>query len=316
MAFKLRSNFTKFGLSNKFTSPLKKDPTDPAKEKDFTVTSDVTTGEDGNTVQVMERERVDIIDPTRNVENIETDNEKFLAGFSNEYKKAQESGFKGTLPEYIKKKEQGLGFTGSEEKVTEQRTITESTEQGEEVEITERPKTFYEDFNNAFNIKSERGEDGRISNFGWNNQQLTGKKGNSYNKVNFNDKETSTWLRSEEGKALKSGGYNMLTDMEDKVAGFLIEANPWIESSKTMLRTEVNKRMNSMLGLGNSSSDARDFGIDSPIEAWMNIYANNPEKLKDILKGLGLTGEGGMTEEKTITPTSKSSSTDTGWQES
>ena len=37
MAFKLRSNFTKFGLSNKFTSPLKKDPTDPTKEKDFTI---------------------------------------------------------------------------------------------------------------------------------------------------------------------------------------------------------------------------------------------------------------------------------------
>jgi len=138
MAFKLRSNFTKFGLSNKFTSPLKKDPTDPTKEKDFTVTSDVTTGEDGNTVQVMERERVDIIDPTRNVENIETDNEKFLAGFSNEYKKAQESGFKGTLPEYIKKKEQGLGFTGSEEKIKQERVITDLNKPVENVEIIKK----------------------------------------------------------------------------------------------------------------------------------------------------------------------------------
>ncbi len=55
-------------------------------------------------------------DPTRSVETPSSSNQDFLDSFSKEYAKAQEGGFSGTLPEYIKQKEKKLGYAGSEVK--------------------------------------------------------------------------------------------------------------------------------------------------------------------------------------------------------
>ena len=55
-------------------------------------------------------------DPTRGVETPSSSDQAFLDSFSKEYAKAQEGGFPGTLPEYIKQKEKKLGYAGSEVK--------------------------------------------------------------------------------------------------------------------------------------------------------------------------------------------------------
>jgi len=157
MGYKQRNNpFSRKTSSPLFSkSPLKNNHTDPNSE-DFTVTSDVTTGEDGNTVRIMEREKINVVDPTRTVENVETDNEKYLNSFNKEFSKAQQNGFEGTLIDYIKQKEKDLGFKGKEEKVIEQRTITDTETPTEEFEEIERPKTFFEDFRIFHLMKEEK----------------------------------------------------------------------------------------------------------------------------------------------------------------
>jgi len=67
-------------------------------------------------------------DPKKEVEKIETDNEKFLASFNNEYKKAQEGGFAGTLPEYIKQKEEKIGYKGKKVEQTRDYNVEKTPE--------------------------------------------------------------------------------------------------------------------------------------------------------------------------------------------
>ena len=303
-------------------SPLRNNHTDPDSE-DFTITSDVTTGEDGNTTRVMERESVKVVDPTRDVENRAESDEAYLKSFAKEFAKAQEEGFTGTLPEYIKQKEQKLGYTGSEEKVVEQRTITETTTPTEQFEEFERPKTFFEDFRNEYNFPAyERGEDRRIKidgNEGWTlyNQPVTGKSGNTYNKVNFNDERTRSWLESEEGNNVLTGGKNMLNTIENAIAKQIVNADPNYPWTRTKLRTLINERMDSY-GLGSdrgySSSDGRKYGMDTSSERWLNMFINNPDKLQGILNELKLTQEGSMVTDRRRIEGSESERTDTGWQ--
>ena len=58
MGYKQKNNpFSRKTSSPLFSkSPLRNNHTDPDSE-DFTITSDVTTGDGGNTVRVMEREK-------------------------------------------------------------------------------------------------------------------------------------------------------------------------------------------------------------------------------------------------------------------
>ena len=303
-------------------SPLRNNHSDPDSE-DFTITSDVTTGEDGNTTRVMERESVKVVDPTRDVENRAESDEAYLKSFAKEFAKAQEEGFTGTLPEYIKQKEQKLGYTGSEEKVVEQRTITDTTTPTEQFEEFERPKTFFEDFRNQYNFPTyERGEDRRIKidgNEGWTlyNQPVTGKSGNTYNKVNFKDERTRSWLESEEGNNVLTGGKNMLNTIENAIAKQIVNADPNYPWTRTKLRTLINERMDSY-GLGSdrgySSSDGRKYGMDTSSERWLNMFINNPDKLQGILNELKLTQEGSMVTERRRIEGSESERTDTGWQ--
>ena len=287
-------------------SPLRNNHSDPDSE-DFTITSDVTTGEDGNTTRVMERESVKVVDPSRSVENRAESDEAYLKSFAKEFARAQEEGFTGTLPEYIKQKEQKLGYTGSEEKVVEQRTITDTTTPTEQFEEFERPKTFFEDFRNQYNFPTyERGEDRRIKidgNEGWTlyNQPVTGKSGNTYNKVNFKDERTRSWLESEEGNNVLTGGKNMLNTIENAIAKQIVNADPNYPWTRTKLRTLINERMDSY-GLGSdrgySSSDGRKYGMDTSSERWLNMFINNPDKLQGILNELKLTQEGSMVTER------------------
>ena len=303
-------------------SPLRNNHTDPDSE-DFTITSDVTTGEDGNTTRVMERESVKVVDPSRSVENRAESDEAYLKSFAKEFARAQEEGFTGTLPEYIKQKEQKLGYTGSEEKVVEQRTITDTTTPTEQFEEFERPKTFFEDFRNQYNFPTyERGEDRRIKidgNEGWTlyNQPVTGKSGNTYNKVNFKDERTRSWLESEEGNNVLTGGKNMLNTIENAIAKQIVNADPNYPWTRTKLRTLINERMDSY-GLGSdrgySSSDGRKYGMDTSSERWLNMFINNPDKLQGILNELKLTQEGSMVTERRRIEGSESERTDTGWQ--
>ena len=302
-------------------SPLRNNHTDPDSE-DFTITSDVTTGEDGNTTRVMERESVKVVDPTRDVENRAESDEAYLKSFAKEFAKAQEEGFTGTLPEYIKQKEQKLGYTGSEEKVVEQRTITDTTTPTEQFEEFERPKTFFEDFRNEYNFPAyERGEDRRIKidgNEGWTlyNQPVTGKSGNVYNKVNFNDERTKAWLESEEGKNVLKGGENMLNLIRSKIEQNVIDEYGFVPPS-TRLKVDVNNIMDSYgLGFdrGQKSSDGRKYGMDTSEERWLNMFINNPDKLEKILDYLNLTQEGAMVTDRRRIEGSESKRTDTGWQ--
>ena len=303
-------------------SPLRNNHTDPDSE-DFTITSDVTTGEDGNTTRVMERESVKFVDPSRSVENRAESDEAYLKSFAKEFARAQEEGFTGTLPEYIRQKEEKLGYRGSEEKIVEQRTITDTTTPTEQFEEFERPKTFFEDFRNQYNFPTyERGEDRRIKidgNEGWTlyNQPVTGKSGNTYNKVNFNDERTRSWLESEEGNNVLTGGKNMLNTIENAIAKQIVNADPNYPWTRTKLRTLINERMDSY-GLGSdrgySSSDGRKYGMDTSSERWLNMFINNPDKLQGILNELKLTQEGSMVTERRRIEGSESERTDTGWQ--
>tara|TARA_Y100000361_G_scaffold147892_1_gene160023 strand:+ start:1560 stop:2549 length:990 start_codon:yes stop_codon:yes gene_type:complete len=303
-------------------SPLRNNHTDPDSE-DFTITSDVTTGEDGNTTRVMERESVKFVDPSRSVENRATSDEAYFKSFAKEFARAQKEGFTGTLPEYIRQKEQKLGYTGSEEKVVEQRTITDTTTPTEQFEEFERPKTFFEDFRTEYDFPTyERGEDRRIKidgNEGWTlyNQPVTGKSGNTYNKVNFNDERTRSWLQSEQGNNVLTGGKNMLKTIENAIAKEIVNADPNYPWTKTYLRTLINKRMDSY-GLGSdrgySSSDGRKYGMDTSSERWLNMFINNPDKLQGILNELKLTQEGSMVTDRRRIEGSESERTDTGWQ--
>ena len=303
-------------------SPLRNNHSDPDSE-DFTITSDVTTGEDGNTTRVMERESVKVVDPSRSVENRAESDEAYLKSFAKEFARAQEEGFTGTLPEYIKQKEQKLGYTGSEEKVVEQRTITDTTTPTEQFEEFERPKTFFEDFRNQYNFPTyESGEDRRMKidgNEGWTlyNQPVTGKSGNTYNKVNFKDERTRSWLESEEGNNVLTGGKNMLNTIENAIAKQIVNADPNYPWTRTKLRTLINERMDSY-GLGSdrgySSSDGRKYGMDTSSERWLNMFINNPDKLQGILNELKLTQEGSMVTERRRIEGSESERTDTGWQ--
>tara|TARA_R100000315_G_scaffold32660_1_gene13223 strand:- start:304 stop:1293 length:990 start_codon:yes stop_codon:yes gene_type:complete len=303
-------------------SPLRNNHTDPDSE-DFTITSDVTTGEDGNTTRVMERESVKFVDPSRSVENRATSDEAYFKSFAKEFARAQKEGFTGTLPEYIRQKEQKLGYTGSEEKVVEQRTITDTTTPTEQFEEFERPKTFFEDFRTEYDFPTyERGEDRRIKidgNEGWTlyNQPVTGKSGNTYNKVNFNDERTRSWLKSEQGNNVLTGGKNMLKTIENAIAKEIVNADPNYPWTKTYLRTLINKRMDSY-GLGSdrgySSSDGRKYGMDTSSERWLNMFINNPDKLQGILNELKLTQEGSMVTDRRRIEGSESERTDTGWQ--
>ncbi len=308
-------------------SPLRNNHTDPDNE-DFTITSDVTTGEGGNTTRVMERESVKVVDPTRDVENKATDNEAYLKSFAKEFARAQEEGFTGTLPEYIKQKEQNLGYTGSEEKVVEQRTITDTNTPTEKFEETERPKTFFEDFRNQYSFPSyERGEDNRIKidgNEGWTlyNQPVTGKKGNTYNKVNFNDERTQNWLESEQGQNVIRGGEDMIEAMKNAIRANVTESvrndGMYGDIPDTWMDRQVNNILDVEFGLGfdrdGISSDARRYGMDTTQEKWLNMFINNPDKLKETLRRLGLTGEAGTATDRKRIEGNESERTDTGWQ--
>ncbi len=329
MGYKQRNNpFSRKTSSPLFSkSPLRNNHTDPNSE-DFTITSDVTTGDGGNTVRVMEREKINVVDPTRDVENVETDNQKYLDSFNNEFKKAQENGFTGTLPEYIKQKEEDLGFKEKEEKVIEQRTITDTETATEEFEEIERPKTFFEDFKTQYNFPSyERGEDRRIKidgNEGWSlyNQPVTGKSGNTYNKINFNDERTRAWLKSEEGQNVIRGGEDMITNMRGALKNHLtrIKRNEGFygDIPDTWMEVQINNLMDKEFGLGfdrdGYSSDARKYGMDTTNEKWLNMFVNNPDKLQEILRVLKLTGEGGNTTDRRRIEGTDTEQTDTGWQ--
>ena len=114
MAFKMKgiNSLTNNSLSKQVkrgSSPLfETDPSFKEMSEEIEITNSVKDlqGKD------FAIERTITTDPTKDVEKIETNNEKFLASFNNEYKKAQEGGFAGTLPEYIKQKEEKLGYKG------------------------------------------------------------------------------------------------------------------------------------------------------------------------------------------------------------
>ena len=120
MGFKQRSIFSNKGLSRVSSSPLNNNDLSGAAELSNV---DLSEANITNTASVKDlsgkdfaTERIITTNPSKTVEKVETDNEKFLASFDGEYKKAQESGFPGTLPEYIKQKEKKLGYVGSEVK--------------------------------------------------------------------------------------------------------------------------------------------------------------------------------------------------------
>ena len=76
--------------------------------------------------------------------------------------------------------------------------------------------------------------------------------------------------------------------------------------------------LDDFLGLGfdrdGYSSDARKYGMDTTNEKWLNMFINNPDKLQESLRRLGLTGEGGMVTDRRRIEGSESERTDTGWQ--
>ena len=120
MGFKQRSIFSNKGLSRVSSSPLNNNDLSGAAELSNV---DLNKANVTNTASVKDlsgkdfaTKRTITTKPSKTVEKVETDNEKFLASFDGEYKKAQESGFPGTLPEYIKQKEKKLGYAGSEVK--------------------------------------------------------------------------------------------------------------------------------------------------------------------------------------------------------
>ncbi len=61
------------------------------------------------------------IPATREVEQVAASSEDYTRSFRPEFEKAQQEGFTGTLPEYIKQKESKLGYTPQEVEVTRER---------------------------------------------------------------------------------------------------------------------------------------------------------------------------------------------------
>jgi hypothetical protein len=135
MSFKQRSIFSNKGLSRRSSSPLNNTS---SKSGDFSITSDQTTGSDGNTVRTQQREKTITNKADRNVETTASSEQAFLDSFAPEFAKAESEGFTGTLSEYIKQKEQKLGFTDSEEKIKQQRVITDLNKPVENVEIIKK----------------------------------------------------------------------------------------------------------------------------------------------------------------------------------
>jgi len=135
MSFKQRSIFSNKGLSRRSSSPLNNTS---SKSGNFSITSDQTTGSDGNTVRTQQREKTITNKADRNVETTASSEQAFLDSFAPEFAKAESEGFTGTLSEYIKQKEQKLGFTDSEEKIKQERVITDLNKPVENVEIIKK----------------------------------------------------------------------------------------------------------------------------------------------------------------------------------
>lgn len=66
------------------------------------------------------------IPASREVEKTAPSNEQYIQSFQPEYKKAQEGGYTGTMPEYIKEKEAKLGYTDRNVTVTRERDYSRS----------------------------------------------------------------------------------------------------------------------------------------------------------------------------------------------
>jgi len=66
------------------------------------------------------------IPSSREVEKTAPSNEQYIQSFQPEYKKAQEGGYTGTMPEYIKEKEAKLGYTDRNVTVTRERDYSRS----------------------------------------------------------------------------------------------------------------------------------------------------------------------------------------------
>ena len=142
MAFKMKG----IGSVSNIKPPASKS-TPFYQQNEFTITKDETTGNNGNTVQNLTREKTIKGEQGQEVETIETDNQKFIDSFRPEYSRLIETGeFTGTIEEFIAKKSEKYQDT-EDEIVIEDRTITNNQgEQGEIVktEIIERPPGFFE----------------------------------------------------------------------------------------------------------------------------------------------------------------------------
>ena len=149
MAFKMKySGGTPFHFHG--GPPEEHDKIDPTKLK-YT-TTETATNLAGDQIPTAGTATV-TIDPTRKPEKLADSPEAYLKSFQPEYLRAQQDGYPGTLPEYIKEKEAKLGYTPKEVKVTRERKY----DQG--VKLYPNPFQGMEDYKGIFLERNVRESD-------------------------------------------------------------------------------------------------------------------------------------------------------------
>ena len=207
---------------------------------------------------------------------------------------AAKKGFKGTdVKEYEKfKLEQMEGPDVEQEKIEVEKEIKDDTlgSTKKEIKEVERTKSFFEDFENAFEIDGERGENNRL--------KIPVKFSNG--KVDFTNKSTMDYFMGP-GQNTVVGLNDMLSKIKNVVGRRIIEDasdrdRQLFEMFPDRVKTKINRKLIGLLDIG--PNDARAFGHKDPLFAIVSMYANNPDKLQQILSELGLTQKAGTVKEQ------------------
>ena len=224
---------------------------------------------------------------------------------------ARRKGFTGTdVKEYEKfKLEQMEGPDVEQEKIEVEKEIKDDTSgtTKKEIKEVERTKRFFEDFENAFEIDGERGENNRL--------RIPVKF--SGGKVDFTDSRTMDYFKRPSGQKIVVGLNDMLGKIKNVVGQRIIENasdrdRQLYQMFPDRVKTKINRQLKSILDIG--PNDARAFGHRDPLFAIVSMYTNNPDKLQQILGELGLTQKAGTVKEQqeieTSTPGTEGYETD------
>ena len=203
-------------------------------------------------------------------------------------------GFEGTdVKEYEKiKLQQMKGPDVEQEKIEVEKEIVDDTSgtTKKDIKEVERTKRFFEDFENEFEIDGERGENNRLN--------IPVKF--SMGKVDFTDKSTMDYFMGP-GQNTVVGLNDMLSKIKNAVGRRIVENasdrdRQLYQMFPDRVKTKIKRKLIGLLDIG--PNDARALGHKDPLFAIVSMYANNPDKLQQVLSELGLTQQAGTVKEQ------------------